>query len=92
VCAAVSALVLSAAYGIEAHCGSRVAVADDGEGDYRLEVPRGGNARAQAVLASAVSGLRAVARSYPGSLRVRVLAGNPVAPPKRSAPTRGARK
>jgi hypothetical protein len=44
---------------------------DDPDGDYVLEVPRGGGARAQAVLETAVSGLRAIARRHPGHLSVR---------------------
>lgn len=84
--------MLSAAHGIIEHCEVRAVVVDDGEGDYELEIPRGGNARAQAVLESALSGLRAIARSYPGSLRVRVIAGKPKAPPKRPGPKRAARK
>jgi uncharacterized protein len=92
VCAATSALVLSAAHGISSHCKSQANVFDDGAGDYRLEVPRGGNARAQAVLESALSGLRAIARAYPGSIRVRTIAGKRSASPKPSAPKRGARK
>lgn len=71
VCAGVSALVLSAAQGIASICGSRLRVYDDPNGTYILEVPRGGNACAQAVLATAVSGLRAIARSYPGYIIVR---------------------
>jgi len=92
VCAAASALVLSAAHGIAAHCKSPATVKDDGDGDYHLHIPRGGNASAQAVLESAVSGLRAISRSYPGSLRIRSFAGKAVAPPKSSGPTRAARK
>ncbi|HET9343619.1 MAG TPA: ribosomal-processing cysteine protease Prp [Candidatus Eremiobacteraceae bacterium] len=92
VCAAASALVHSAAHGIAAHCGARATVVDEPGGDYRLDVPRGGNARAQAVLESALSGLRAIATSYPRYMRVRVLAGNATAAPKRRRPIRGARK
>jgi len=92
VCAAASALVQSAAHGITAHCGARATVVDRPGGDYRLDVPRGGNARAQAVLESALSGLRAIANSYPRHMRVRVRAGNATAAPKRSRPIRGARK
>jgi len=87
VCAATSALVLSAAHGIVAHCKSRADVIDDGDGDYRLEVPRGGNGRAQAVLESTLSGLRAIARSYPRALRVRVAAGTGRRLAKRARPT-----
>jgi uncharacterized protein len=92
VCAATSALVLAAAYGVSAHCKAKVRVVDDGRGDYRLDVLGGGNARAQAVLESALSGLRAIARSYPGTLRVRTSAGNRASAPKRSGPARAARK
>jgi uncharacterized protein YsxB (DUF464 family) len=91
VCAAASALVLSAAHGIATHCKSPTTVVDDGDGDYRLTIPRGGNASAQVVLESAVSGLRAISRSYPGSLRVRSVTGKPAVLPKRSGPTRAAR-
>lgn len=91
-CAAASALVLSAAHGIAAHCGALANVVDEPDGDFRLDVPRGGNARAQAVLESTLSGLRAIARSYPRSMRVRVLAGNAAAAPKRTRPNRGARR
>ncbi len=71
VCAAVSALVLTAAHGVSAHCGAVTRVQDDEAGDYILDVPGGGGVRAQAVLESALSGLRAVARSHPAHLRVR---------------------
>ena len=81
-----------AAHGITSHCESQANVSDDGGGDYRLDVPRGGNARAQAVLETALSGLRAIAREYPGSIRVRVLAGNRAGSPKGSGPKRAARK
>ena len=92
VCAATSALVLSAANGVSAHCKAAAKVVDDPSRDYRLDVPGGGNARAQAVLESAVAGLRAIARSYPGNLKVRVVAGKRRAPPKRTTPSRAARK
>ena len=85
VCAGVSALVLSAAHGIAVHCGADSDVDDDPSGDYRLRIPRGGNARAQAVLESTVSGLRAIARTYPQSLRVRTVAGKRGGAPKRTA-------
>jgi len=84
--------VLSAAHGIAAHCGAKAKIVDEPGGDYRLDVARGGNARAQAVLESALSGLRAIANSYPKHMRVRVLAGNAGAAPKRRRPIRGARK
>jgi hypothetical protein len=75
VCAAASALVQTAAHGVSTYCGARVVTHDDPDGDYVLEVPRGGGARAQAVLETAVSGLRAIARRHPGHLAVRS-AGN----------------
>lgn len=64
VCAAVSALVQTAAYGLRRHCGARARVKDVSDGDYTLDVA-GGNAAAQAVLETTVSGLEALARSYP---------------------------
>jgi uncharacterized protein YsxB (DUF464 family) len=91
VCAATSALVLSAAHGVTTFCRAPVRVVDQGDGEYRLEVPRGGNARAQALLETAVAGLRAIARSYPGRIRIRSVAGKPDAAPKRSGPARAAR-
>ena len=71
VCAAVSALVQTAAYGIAAHCGARADVRDTRDGDYVLDVPGGGGSRTQAVLETTLSGLRAIARSHPGHVRVR---------------------
>jgi hypothetical protein len=71
VCAAASALVLTAAHGVATYCGALVVVRDDPDGDYVLEVPRGGGVRAQAVLETALSGLRAIARKHPGHLAVR---------------------
>jgi len=71
VCAAASALVLTAAHGVTTFCGARAVTHDDPSGDYVLEVPRGGGARAQAVLETAVSGLRAIARRHPDHLSVR---------------------
>ena len=77
--------MLSAAHGVSEHCGVAADVEDDPSGDYRLRVPRGGNARAQAVLESTVSGLRAIARAYPMALQVRTSAGKRAGAPKRSA-------
>jgi uncharacterized protein YsxB (DUF464 family) len=72
VCAAASALVQTAAHGVATFCGAaRALTHDDPNGDYVLEVPRGGNARAQAVLETTVSGLRAIARRNPGHVAVR---------------------
>lgn len=84
--------MLSAAHGVSVACGAHVRVLDDGAGDYSLHVVRGGNARAQAVLESALLGLRAIARSYPGRLRVRAIAGNARRPPKRAAKPKHVRK
>jgi uncharacterized protein len=69
VCAAVSALVLTAAYGLVRHCGAAARIEDDAD-LYVLSVAGGGNARAQAVLETTLSGLRAIARSYPRYLTV----------------------
>lgn len=91
VCAGVSALVLSGAYGVSQHCGARTLVIDDGDGDYHIEVERGGT-RAQAVLETVVSGLRAIARSYPGTLKVRTVAGNTMVPSKQRRPVLTTRK
>ena len=71
VCAAASALVLTAAHGLSKYCDARIVTRDDPGGDYILEVPRGGGARAQAVHETAVSGLRAIARRHPEHLAVR---------------------
>ena len=70
VCAAVSALVLTSARGVASYGGARTRVHDDPSGAYVLDVT-GGGARAQAVLETTLEGLRAIARSYPGNLRVR---------------------
>ena len=72
VCAAASALVQTAAHGVVTFCGGARATANnDPDGGYVLDVPRGGNARAQAVLESTVAGLRAIARRHPDHLAVR---------------------
>jgi uncharacterized protein YsxB (DUF464 family) len=75
VCAAASALVMSAAYGLQHHCGGAARVADEPGHDYVLALRNAGDPRAQAVLETALSGLRAIARSYPGYLDVRISAG-----------------
>jgi len=72
VCAGVSALVQSAAHGLSAHCAASATVRDDPDGDYVIELLEPGNARAQAVLETALSGLRAIAREYPDILAVHV--------------------
>jgi uncharacterized protein len=71
VCAAVSALVQTAANGVSAYCGAVAQVHDEPDGDYVLGVPGGGGAKAQAVLETTVAGLRAIARSYPGHVSLR---------------------
>ncbi len=75
VCAGASALLLAAAAGVVEHCKAKALVEDSPGGDYAVEVERGGNALAQAVLETAVSGLRAIARTYPAHLRVVTTAG-----------------
>jgi uncharacterized protein YsxB (DUF464 family) len=70
VCAAVSALVLSTAYGLRAHC-SVSPVIIDSRNVYALRVPARANAKASAVLETLISGLAAIARSYPSYVRVR---------------------
>ncbi len=74
VCAAVSALVLAAAYGVRHHAGARVIVRDGAQADYRMSLS-GGGAPAQAVLETAVSGLRAIARNYPNHVRIATARG-----------------
>ena len=69
-CAAISALVLSAAYGLRAHCRAAPVIADT-PARYSLSLPRPANAKAQAVLETMVSGLLAIAKSYPAYLRVK---------------------
>jgi uncharacterized protein YsxB (DUF464 family) len=69
VCAAVSALVLSAAEGLRAHCQVQTSVMDSPSA-YRLKVSAGSDERAQAVLETAIGGLQAIAASYPRHLLV----------------------
>lgn len=75
VCAGVSALVQSAAHGVVRHAGAKARVHDDPDGAYVLELLDPPNARAQAVLETALSGLRAIATEYPRNLSVRVSTG-----------------
>lgn len=70
VCAAISALVLSAANGLRNHCQASPVISDTPE-RYDLRLPRPANSRAQAVLETMVSGLQAIAASYPTYLRVK---------------------
>jgi uncharacterized protein YsxB (DUF464 family) len=72
VCAAVSALVMTAAHGVARVCHAPVRVSDDPSGAFVLEIPKGGGANAQAVLETTLAGLRAIARTYPAHLRVLV--------------------
>lgn len=71
VCAGVSALVLAGTQGLRRYCRAAVRVEDDPRGDYILEVPRGGDRAAQALLETVVAGLQAIARSYPGYVKIR---------------------
>jgi len=77
VCAGVSALVQSAAYGVAHHARANAAVSDDPDGDYVLELLDARNECAQVVLETALSGLRAIAREYPRQLRVLARAAAP---------------
>jgi uncharacterized protein YsxB (DUF464 family) len=70
VCAAASALILSAANGLREHCGAKTKISD-ASSLYRLDLPGGGGACAQAVLATMVSGLEAIAASYPSQVTVK---------------------
>jgi uncharacterized protein len=70
VCAAVSALVLSAVYGLRAHCDVSPKIADS-QARYALRLTSTRNQRAQAVLETLVSGLEAIAKSYPRYLHVK---------------------
>jgi uncharacterized protein len=70
VCAAISALVLSAANGLRVHCRAAPVIADT-PARYALLLPRPRNAKAQAVFETLVSGLAAIAKSYPAYLRVK---------------------
>jgi uncharacterized protein len=72
VCAAVSALVMTAAHGVAQICHTPVRVSDDPAGAFVLDVPSGGGADAQAVLATTLAGLQAIARAHPSHVRVVV--------------------
>ena len=94
VCAAVSALVFSAAEGLRAYCKVKTSV-EDAATAYKLRVPAGGDERAQAVLETAVSGLHAIAVSYPRHLLVEEIvsrrkrgAGTGQASPQRNSAVR----
>lgn len=90
VCAAASALVLSAANGLRRHCGVNPAISDT-PAQFRLSLAGGSNARAQAVLATMVSGLEAIGASYPGYLSIRqggIAATGPRSRPAKSKSSR----
>jgi uncharacterized protein YsxB (DUF464 family) len=72
VCAGVSALIQSAAHGLVRHCKAHVHVHDHPDGAYVLELLDPRNACARGVLETTLSGLRAIARSYPRNLSVAV--------------------
>ena len=76
VCAGVSALVLSTAYGLRRHCGFRTKVTDT-PACYALRLAGVPNACSQALLATMLAGLKAIARSYPGYIKVRPGEGMP---------------
>ena len=96
VCAAVSALVMTAAHGVARICGAPVRVSDDPSGAFVLDVPGGGGAQAQAVLATTLAGLQAIARTYPAHVRVLVQrttrGARATGARRRSAETSGPRK
>jgi uncharacterized protein len=73
VCAAVSALVMTAAHGVARVCGAPVRISDDPSGAFVLDVSGGGGSDAQAVLETTLAGLQAIARTYPAHMRVLVL-------------------
>ncbi len=70
VCAAVSALVLTAAHGLRRHCAVTPKVSDTAA-EFRLELADGGNARATAVLETTITGLEAIAATHPGYMRIK---------------------
>jgi len=71
VCAGVTALVLSTAYGLRRHCGLRTIVTDR-PACYALHLADAPNACSQALLGTMLAGLKAIARSYPGYIKVRL--------------------
>ena len=70
VCAAASALVLSAAYGLRKHCAVRPKISDTAN-QFRIDLSNGGSPQAQAVLETTISGLQAIAATYPGYIKIR---------------------
>ena len=83
VCAAVSALVLSAAEGLKAHSAAKVAIVDT-QSTYRLNVDTGNDERGQAVLETTLGGLRAIEAAYPRHLVVKE--SHRAAPASRTGP------
>lgn len=84
VCAAVSALVMTAAHGVARICRTPVRVSDDPAGAFVLDVPGGGGRDAQAVLETTLAGLKAIAGVHPSHVRVLVR--------RASEPVTGARR
>lgn len=70
VCAAASALVLSAAHGLRRYCAVKPKVSDTAT-EFHLELADGGNAQAQAVLETTITGLKAIASTYQGYIRIK---------------------
>ncbi len=70
VCAAASALVQSAVYGLCKHCVVRPKIADTAS-EFRIDLPSGGNPQAQAVLETTISGLQAISATYLGYMTIR---------------------
>lgn len=73
VCAGVSALAISAVNGLEEHAGVSGSVSEhDGLLEYTLTRCDSAEARvkADAILETMISGIRAIAREYPGSVHV----------------------
>lgn len=72
VCAAVSALVMTAAHGVAQICHAPVRISDDPTGSFVLDVPSGGGVEAQAVLETTLAGMQAIAKVHPAHVRVLV--------------------
>ena len=70
VCAGVSALVLATTHGLRQHCHQRAVVTDSGA-RYSVRLTGLASGCSQALLATLLSGLQAIARSHPGYIRVQ---------------------
>jgi uncharacterized protein len=94
VCAAVSALVMTAAHGVAQICHTPVRISDDPAGSFVLDVPGAGGVDAQAVLETTLAGLQAIAKVHPAHVRVLVrrTAGRATGARRRSAETSRSRK